>query len=273
MDVRYALIGALVLPAGAWALTPRVGLDLGVTLGGSGGVSERVSLGITGSASATPGRPPYETYTTAAVGAFGDVRLAFDGSYRLTAGALGGITKGGKCDGFPIAGLGEVGVSLLHGGRPALHLGATAWLPVVQLRTFGALRSPTVAARESGLRLHGDRSIRSPGITVAGGPSIAFDEGCVMVGRPARDAEGRILLPEACGDDPAWLETARGEHSAVASFVDLALRLHALGAPRDLVGRVLHAAAEEAGHAVMAYLRAGTRTVAPLVLPHRPVAH
>jgi hypothetical protein len=68
----------------------------------------------------------------------------------------------------------------------------------------------------------------------------------------------------------AWLGDARLEHASVAAFARLALELLALGAPPELVGRCLAAAAEELEHARDAFTLArahGGRAIGPGEFP------
>ncbi|MCA9569068.1 MAG: hypothetical protein KC656_14565 [Myxococcales bacterium] len=270
MDIRYALIGALVLPCSAAAIEPRVALSLGYTFGAGSNLGQNLSLGL-GGATNLPPHEPWRDDLRGSFGAFGDVRVSFDGAYRIGVGALGAVEVGGNCGAYLSSG-GELGLAILHGGRLGLHVGAEGVLGPLQARTFGAIRPAGAAARDvAPLRLNPERSTRPAGVTVAGALALGTQLLCTMDGRPLRAPDGSIVVPEATGDHTRWLESAIAEHSAVGAFVDLASRLHALGAPDALVGRALHAAAEEAGHAVMAYLRAGTRRIAPLALPHRPV--
>jgi hypothetical protein len=61
------------------------------------------------------------------------------------------------------------------------------------------------------------------------------------------DASARAALAQA------WEREGASEHASVASFARLSLHLIALGAPADIIDRVLLAAREEVAHAKAAY--------------------
>lgn len=72
-------------------------------------------------------------------------------------------------------------------------------------------------------------------------------------GRPVR-RRGRLVLPppRSTSGDPArdaWLIAADHEEAAITAFTNLAHRLHAVGAPRELVERSRDAAVDEERHA------------------------
>jgi len=76
-----------------------------------------------------------------------------------------------------------------------------------------------------------------------------------------------IPLPDA--DERArraaqWTNAARAEHASIASFCRTALDLLALGAPPDLIERVLQAAMEEVTHARLSFSLASAYTGAPI---------
>ena len=269
MNLHYALIAALLLPAAAAAVEPQIGLTLGYTshvrrdrpwghlfvgLDGSLGLLEPnrnsyglpTPFGLVGELSSGRGWQ---------AGVRGQARINFAGRPGVVLGGFGGLRLHPECGKAPSAGAElEVGAILEKG-----NLG-----PRVGLRTHTLVQ-----------QLRGEVTITSrPQFSVANG--AVFDpvgSACPFgyLGRPVRDAAGQGILPCNDGTDPTWLETAREEHAAVASFVVLAHQLTALRAPRALIGRAWQAAAEEAGHAVAAYARAGTTHIRPLRLPSRPV--
>jgi hypothetical protein len=114
--------------------------------------------------------------------------------------------------------------------------------------------------------------------------SEPFRRGNVVMGRPLRDGSTRLRAPVAAivhGDPAAatrWIDEGQDEHASIYAFLQLAGELAALGAPKPLVGRVITAAREEAGHAAMCFTLAaeaggGPVAVGSLSVPQRPLVH
>lgn len=270
MDIRYALLGALLLPTGAAALQPQVGLSVGFT------------------SRAHPHRP-WDHFFVALDGSLGflsPARTAYGLPNPFTP-----IFQAGSGENVWDAGA-RVQGRLSFGGRPGIVLGGFAGLRDDtecgrSVSAGHALEAGVILEKDNigprlGLRSHGlGRQLRFD-VTAAKRPEFSVSDGNLLdigggacpfgyLGRPVRDQAGQVIEPSNVGSDKLWLQRAHEEHGAVASFVVLAQQLAALGAPRALVGRVWRAAAEEAGHALAAYARAGTRVVHPLALPSRPI--
>ena len=254
MNPRFALLAALVVPSIASALDGQVGLTVGVTTAKESRLLGNVFLGLDGAMGLLPA-PSYRFGT--------EVR-------------------------WQVGPQVQARINLL--GRPSFALGAMASgqriacrLPAIGARTEVAF---ALEEQHTGLRIGVAgtgfyHQARIDGTFGPGVPQVAFAAGnsihntdfggCAVAGRPVRDEAGNSVLPCNEGTDADWLKTAHDEHAAIASFVVLAQQLAALGAPRSLIGAVLHAAAEEAGHAIEAYRRAGTLVIRPMPLPHRPI--
>ncbi|MFZ5481331.1 MAG: hypothetical protein ACOZNI_31515 [Myxococcota bacterium] len=108
----------------------------------------------------------------------------------------------------------------------------------------------------SGVGEPGDR----PAPMLSIGAELPVMPVCVA-GRPARAPDGRLLLPRVVGEG-SWVTRGRHEQSSAAEFVRIARLVHALGAPRALVGRALAAAEDEAQHALGCYAMAGRPVLA-----------
>jgi hypothetical protein len=101
-------------------------------------------------------------------------------------------------------------------------------------------------------------------------------------GRPVR-RRGRLVLPPARqrSDSPArdaWLAAADHERAAIAAFTNLAVRLHEVGAPVELIDRCRRAASDETRHVRQCVRLAGYRadprpstTAEPTLRARRPV--
>lgn len=141
--------------------------------------------------------------------------------------------------------------------RPALYAGASA-----TIAQFGQLRAGAYLDDGAELRMG------SVGLGL-GLPLVPV----MMVGRPLRVGSGWLSpwvgsRAESCTSSEE-ARRATEEASAVGAFVRLAAELHALGAPRPLVGRALRAAVEEVEHTAGALARSGASMGPIPLLPAR----
>lgn len=92
------------------------------------------------------------------------------------------------------------------------------------------------------------------------GLNVPLIPSCIA-GRPLRLAQP--VYPEVgtlgavAGSSQVWLRRGQEEHGAISAFLRLARELRQLGAPNYLVGRALHAAREEVGHACLCFKEVG----------------
>ncbi len=109
-------------------------------------------------------------------------------------------------------------------------------------------------------------------------PFILLLDNGVVEGRPVRHGDvpqlaQAILLGRKSARAQYWLRRGRTEHASVPAFQQLAAELHALGAPRELVGRALEAARDECGHALLCYGMAQRHSGMPVAVGASPGWH
>lgn len=252
MDTRFALIAALVLPASASAIQPQFGVSIGLDSRATETIWDRFFVSVQSNLDINRKRDPWETGFFWQGGAHLEGRLSWTAKPSLAVGGMAGVGTQ-MCSGITHGGIANASV-VFDRKHLAFRMGATGHTFFKQLRVTATVGPETYASASLG---H---------IT-----DLNIASGCAVAGRPVRDEAGRIVMPCSQGADREWLRIAHEEHAAVASFVVLAQQLEALGAPRGLVGRVWLAAAEEAEHALAAYVRAGTTRIHALRLPHRPI--
>jgi len=217
-----------------------------------------------------------------AVGAFAQASwLNFSRAGRFAAGLHGGgdVTRGG----FGVNG--EVGwtyrtaLGEFHPGGHGLHAG------------IGGVGGELVDLVFRGtIPILGDEG-RRPEFTISAGvhfPPLYGEPGRCIIGRPLR-VDGRYVLPGVAKEPrrggarrgrldastraalaSAWQDDARGECASIPAFMALARDLAAVGAPGDLVGRALVAAADEVRHTETCASIAGdllAMNLAPDLLP------
>jgi hypothetical protein len=182
----------------------------------------------------------------------------------------------------------EIGWALRPGRESGLHVGGGGNL------LFLSVRHSQVPNAERRRRVGPEGELPLPDWSGPSthDPTLAFGLNIPLLrsglwvteGRPLRDGNTRLVAPVAAivhGDPAAaqrWIKEGQDEHASIYAFLQLAGELSALGAPKALVGRVITAAREEAGHAAMCFSLAaeaggGPVAVGSLSVPKRPLVH
>lgn len=236
-----AALAAALFPSTAEAMivTPGAGVSAGVSF-----FQKKVLFNVTVEAYVTGGWRTHDVESdchpypdTTAFGPMGAVSFV-KGGPRFIAAAIGG-TPPSRDSAVGIGG--EAGVVFGAAGEtgPGLHLGAN----VVYSGFSGAVRSEAL-----------EETSVTAGVRYLP-PYGSYGEQCVLVGRPRRDAEGRVVeRASGCG----WAKEAQEEADSVLAFLDLAQALLEHDAPTQLVDRALDAAEDEIRHALLCAAEAGT---------------
>jgi hypothetical protein len=259
MMLRERRIAALAALAGVLFPSTSDAVEFAPGGGVSAGVSffqKKVSFNVTLEAYVTAGWRTHEVESDChpypdltAFGPMGAVSFV-KGGPRFIAAAIGG-TPPSRDSALGIGGEAGVVFGAAEETGPGLHLGAN----VVYNGLAGAVRNE--ALRETSVTA-GVRYLP---------PYGSSSEVCVIVGRPRRDSEGRMVdRPSGSG----WPKEAQEEADSVLAFLDLAQALLEHDAPPELVDAAIDAAGDEIRHALLCAAEAGTMPTLPAFAP-RPV--